>query len=424
MRNQKGFAFICVMLFIAIIMIIGVSFVSFSYSGLNMADRGAGVYKAFYTAEAGLAKKFMDFRDGNLNALSENFTISTGVTGSYVATVTGASPLFTISSTGTYRGISKTVSMTVRQMSYAEYSYISNSEEALFWGPKGGNAGNVWFDTGDQIRGPLMTNDQLNIFGSPEFFGSVMSANATINYYHDPGVDAPIFHSTLTLGAPRIQMPVFGTAISTASQQAGGVYLNYSGTTQITINNNQTLTVENSNIAHPHVLTMNYPSNGAIYSTGTLAINSGIINGQLTIGGGGDIYIKGNILYNNDPQVNPDSTDMLGIVAASDVIIDSNTPRGSDLTINGYIVAQTGGFYLQNYSTTNAKGTLNLLGGLSQAARGPVGTFSSSSGNKLTGYTKSYVYDTRFANQTPSFFPYAVDQNGRYLYRKILWRET
>ena len=61
-------------------------------------------------------------------------------------------------------------------------------------------------------------------------------------------------------------------------------------------------------------------------------------------------------------------------------------------------------------------GTLKVLGGIIQNARGPVGTFNSSTGEMITGYSKNYTYDPRLASNPPPYYP----TTGQY--ERLSWR--
>ena len=96
----------------------------------------------------------------------------------------------------------------------------------------------------------------------------------------------------------------------------------------------------------------------------------------------------------------------LGLVA-KDVKVVKGAPR--NLEIDGIIFAgnaatQNGSFYVEDYSSKKPTGTLRVMGGILQQARGPVGTFSQRSGI-VTGYAKDYWYDARLADDPPPFFP-------------------
>jgi len=97
----------------------------------------------------------------------------------------------------------------------------------------------------------------------------------------------------------------------------------------------------------------------------------------------------------------------MGIVARN-VIVGSSAP--TDMSIDSVLLAggrstSDGSFYVSNWNSKKPTGTLNLLGGVIQKKRGPVGTFNSSTGTTSTGYDKNYVYDQRMAVNPPPYFP-------------------
>jgi hypothetical protein len=73
------------------------------------------------------------------------------------------------------------------------------------------------------------------------------------------------------------------------------------------------------------------------------------------------------------------------------------------MTIDGVILA-SGTFYYANWSST-LRDDLHILGGVIQRKRGPVGTFSSTTGSQVSGYNKDYRYDTRMPDSPPPYFP-------------------
>ena len=116
--------------------------------------------------------------------------LSPGNPGSFAVAVNqtggGVFPTYTLASTGIYKNASKTLILTVRQISYSRYIYLTNLESR--------SGTNIWFIGGDIVRGPLHTNDQLNIFNDPTFEGPVSSVSDSINYYHGPPpLDNPDF---------------------------------------------------------------------------------------------------------------------------------------------------------------------------------------------------------------------------------------
>ena len=79
---------------------------------------------------------------------------------------------------------------------------------------------------------------------------------------------------------------------------------------------------------------MNPPANGVIYVQSTSTIPScnsnaqdgnvtvrGTVSGQLTVAADQNIYLSGNVAYNNDPRTDPVSTDMVGLVANQNITV-------------------------------------------------------------------------------------------------------
>lgn len=412
------------LLMVALIILIIVTFSVIPYNELVAAENAGNYIRAYHIAEAGIAKKFMDLRStGSTTSLSENFTIVSGSTGTYSVTVDtvqgGEFPAYRMTSLGTYKNRQRQISFTVKQISCARFAYLSNDEDMMSWG----GPQPIWFISGDIIRGPLHTNDRLNISGDPIFEGPVSSSGAAINYYHGgPPNDNPDFRQTLSLGAPIIQLPSAAeiiTNIRTQAQQPEGLYL--TGDSIITLRANGTMDVTNAakEWFSPH--NMPIPSNGALFVNSGYADVSGVLAGSLTIGTTNSIYVVNNLLYNNDPRTNPNSTDVLGLVAQNNVYVDKNAPY--DVEIDAYIVALNTSFGVENYYGA-LKGTLSLYGGLTQYRRGPVGTFNGATGTKVSGYTKNYSYDSRFQDTAPPYFPPARDSDGRIIYIKILYTES
>jgi hypothetical protein len=220
-----------------------------------------------------------------------------------------------------------------------------------------------------------------------------------------------------------------GDSTVTLSADAGNnqvVAIKVGGTTTtITVDraSNQTVVTDTTTTTYSGV------PNGVIYSTGSITSLSGTVANNhedgsqilarnawtiaTDVNSNKDITLTGNLKY----QTVPDSTQsdnalcnlrapILGLVARN-VILSSSTP--SDMTVDGIVLAggentTAGSFYNADYNGA-LKGYLHLLGGVIQKKRGPVGTFSQSTGQQVTGYNKDYNYDRRVVNHPPPCFP-------------------
>lgn len=423
LSKSGGFALIFTLTLVLLTILIVAAFYLVAYNELAIAETTVNGARAYYAAEAGIAKKFMDLRSGSTGNLSENFAIGPGMTGYYSVMVNliqgGTFPVYQLTSAGTYKNATRHISITIRAISYARFAYFSNDEDQMFWW----GTRPIWFIGGDTIRGPLHTNDTLNISDNPIFEGPVSSSAPAINYYHGgPPLDNPEFRESISLGVPTIALPSSADIISNLraqSLQPTGLYL--TGNTAINLLSNGTMNVINSDAGWTTPHNTAIPSNGAVFVDGGYVDVSGVLNGQLTIGTSNSIYIVNNLLYNDDPETNPASTDILGLVAQNNVYVDSTAPY--DLEIDAYIMALNTSFGVENYNTV-LKGTLTIYGGITQYRRGPVGTFNSTTGTRVSGYSKNYFYDSRLENTAPPHFPPARDASGRIIYIKTLYTES
>jgi hypothetical protein len=112
------------------------------------------------------------------------------------------------------------------------------------------------------------------------------------------------------------------------------------------------------------------------------------------------VWLDSSLTYAANPLTGA-SDDLLGIVADRDVYITDNS-NNEDFTLHGTVFSRTKGLTAENYDTRD-RGTFNLLGGIQQYQRGPVGTFSG--GGIVSGFQKNYRYDERFYVDRPPHFP-------------------
>jgi len=293
----------------------------------------------------------------------------------------------------------------LRNESFSRYSYFTNFERMSDGTP-------IWFTSRDYLAGPVHTNDQLNIAGNPTFDGAVTSAASLIRYYNGgPPRDHPAFNGGLSLNAQPTQLPLTVVPLRVAAM-SGGLWLN--GNTTITLQANGTMLVTNPARGWVNSLKP-LPANGAVFINGGNLTVSGTLQGQLTLGTSHNVIVTNPIRYATDPRTDPASTDVLGLVAEQNVVISRNAPH--DVAIYASIMALNSSFTVEQWWQGPPKGRLSVLGGIIQNRRGPVGTFSGSTGVKLSGYTKDYRYDTRLANLAPPFYPTTTQ------YQAVLWQE-
>lgn len=170
-------------------------------------------------------------------------------------------------------------------------------------------------------------------------------------------------------------------------------------------------------------------TNGLLFVDGSInELSGGNHKGKMTVVSTESINITGDLLYESrNAQAGVDVNDLnmslikdsLGLVAAKDVKIVSGHSDPQDIEIDAIIMALNTSFFYDDWRD-RLKGTLNLLGGLIQKERGPVGTHRE--GTKITGYSKNYNYDTRMANPAGGYLPPYFPTTGQY--EKIYWKEV
>lgn len=296
-----------------------------------------------------------------------------------------------ITATGTYGGESQTAVVTVRQTPFSEFAYFTDSEPPIY------------FVTGDTMRGPIHTNGKFHIWGDPVFFGLVSSKG---NFW--VGTGNPEFKAGTNFGCEEIPLPV-DMSIIQGKAQNGGVL--FGGDTNIEFLSDGTLNWEVFHDDHhsPVVDSSGNIDIGTI--NGVLATIDdhdfyikGTLNGRVTLLSDGDIWIEDDLLYASDPLTDPNSDDILGLIAMKDVIVADNVANRNDCQIYATIMALDKSFKVENHGSGSPRGTLTLVGGLIQKMRGPVGT-AWWNGSIKSGFQKHYTYDMRFQTKAPPFYP-------------------
>lgn len=303
-------------------------------------------------------------------------------------------------STTQYDDIEVTTEVLMQRDSYSKYSYNTQSELSA-------SGSTIWFMDADNIHGPIHTNGQFAMSGSPSFYGLVTSPNMWRAHSTNP--TSPNFYGGENFNAPEKASPTsyeIGKIASAATSD--GLRFNNQIYVQF---------FESSGAGYARIWERSGSSwtspvdydlsgtNGIISASGRVDVY-GEVKGEITLHSETLVEIDGDITYVTSPLADSSSTDMLGIVSEGDVRIDANAHAFSgtqDLTVHGSIMAVNTSFYVENYNYCCAKGTLNLLGGLIQANRGPVGTFSGST--IYSGYSKNYQYDNRLKASIPPTFP-------------------
>jgi hypothetical protein len=292
----------------------------------------------------------------------------------------------------------------------------------------------IVFAGGDQIKGPLHTNDDLAICGEPEFgrnASDVIEVGAPPKGWIAGGCSGPTanpkFVGPLVTTAPVLKPP----ATNGRLEAIAGPSYTYSCQTKIKLNGT---TMEVTTKAGTS--TVPFPTSGVVYvkqgscsgwsacsteyspftatypegsNCGTVLV-SGNYSGELTIAAERDIVVTGSITRNSGTQ------GLLGLIANNFVRVWHNYPSAtmsscgsgsgssglSNLKIEAAILAIEHSFIVDHYNCGSPLGTLTVKGAISQKYRGPVGT--TSNGSSVSGYLKNYEYDDRLRYMEPPNF--------------------
>jgi hypothetical protein len=298
-----------------------------------------------------------------------------------------------IVSTGNFNGTTNTVSVTLQPSKFSKFAYYSISE-----------GGNIWWMSSDTVWGPFHTQDYLRCAGSPVFWGKATTKRNLVKY---DKWTKPNFYGGFEKGVD-LPLPTDGlTPIENAADMGGYKFTGHD-TVYVTFISDSIKYRFAYSGSTTTVLASSFAPNGVIFAKNSIVRLQGVVKGQYTVVasgnyGKGKIFLDNDIVYNTDPRIDPSSEDMLGIVAKNEILITNNAANNNDINIHATIYSESEGFGADDYNTRPVSGTINLLGGIVQNTRQPVGTFSGSSINH--GFSKSYRYDNRLMVSSPPMYP-------------------
>jgi len=332
------------------------------------------------------------YRGGFSNRAFSGGTMSSTVVAAGINTIS-------IVTSAQFMGDSSTVSVILQPSSFSRFGYYSTIE------------GNIWWITGDTVWGPMHTQDNLRVSGSPAFMQKTTSLKSIIYYNGPPPKDNPRFLGGYESGVS-VTVPSDLSQLQQAASEGGrvisgndSVYIEFQSGGNVRWRRGADATWTTQSVASFG------GSNGIVYAQGTNIHVSGTVDGRITIAAGGttgsntrgNIWIDNDITYAHDPRQVP-STDILGLVAENNILISKNDNNDkNDLYLDASCFSRSGGFTAEGYGSRGVEGRIHLLGGIQQYRRGAVGTFGSD--GLSNGFLKDYQYDSRLLNDSPPFFP-------------------
>jgi hypothetical protein len=286
------------------------------------------------------------------------------------------------------------------------------------------------FATDDAINGPLHSNDELLICGTPTFGRGpqdkieVSSPAGWHGNTNACGPDIPDFQGVQQFGASVLSPPPSNNELRELAEN-GGLVVDGRATIQLSGN---TLTVNGASKPWPAngvIFVANAPSGtcrfydpiateNADSACGT-ALVKGTYSQDLTIAAEADIIVTG-------PTTRVGTEPMLGLIANNFVRVNHPVNRNStDPTncsdaggtkpnvIHAAILALNYSFIVDNWYCGSQLGDLTVDGAIAQKYRGIVGFIGS------TGYKKKYTYDDRLRYRQPPHFLDPVESAWRVL---------
>jgi hypothetical protein len=310
-----------------------------------------------------------------------------------------------ITSRGTFDNTSSEIKLRIAPSNFSEYAYYSTYERSS---PT--STGTIWWTGKDTVWGPFHTQDNLNVALHPSFLGARTSHKGAINYQTNKSTDSPVITGIYEAGR-NLEIPPQAVENLEAAADDNGLKFKNQDTVY--------LVFDRDSLRYKYKYSSNYtalylPSaapNGLIYAKDCVVRLQGVVKGRYTLGcsssststGKGSIWLDDNIVYDTNPLTDPNSTDLFGIVAENYVWITENAANHPDINIQASVFSEKWGFGAYNYNHRPVDGDINLLGGIQQNYRQPVGTFSSK--GIQSGFTKQYRYDWRLQFMSPPFYP-------------------
>lgn len=327
----------------------------------------------------------------------------------------------TIISEGTYQGVTRTVIVELRPSYFSKFGNYYSSISA-------------YPATGDTFNGPFHVNAKLTTYGTPVFWGKVTTRTGLTlqgspknpKFYggYESGVDIPLQFDTTGFRTAAVSGgKFFNDTTNTGKVIDIRLYFNANGTVTYSRSINggawNTPRTEPLSTFAPNGIV--YVEKGNIYTKGTVKGQITIVATKKGVNGRGNVYQEDDLLYSDNPLTNPNSRDILGIVAEDNIRIKSNSN-----TLGGDVVTQASMFALNGtvgpedgLVTQNFLGSWRILGGIIAKDTRVTATYGTVGGVTvpIKGLRLVHTYDQRFMTYVPPYFPHT--QN----YEIVSWFE-
>ncbi len=398
--SKQGVALITVLCLTALAMTVGTLLATLVGGAALRTRDSLHDEQAFFVAESAIELGVQYIADGGAVPATNTGTVANGT---YVvrieSTPVGAETRYTLTARGTVGNRSRVIGIQgLRPMRWSRFALWYDKE-----------AMDLWIAGGEKFQGPVHANTRMRFhsynvasLGQARFYDTVSTTAASYDL-ESPSV-SPIFDYGISLNAATQTTTTINFGLLRTNSN-----LVLDGTTSIKLTRTN-MVISNARAGWTNRL-VSYTTDGSIYvrtvTTGLTNSRAGDLllsgtnglSGRLTLIADRDIIITNHVRYYNNPITNASSDDALGLVAQRHVLIQTNAPN--NLYVFAHIIAATGGFGVVNYDSTalGQRGNLTVYGGIVNKIRQPVGTTGG------TGYTKNYIYDSRFQTRPPPNYP-------------------
>ena len=382
-KNNRGQALILALVVFAVVGVLSTSLLTITSHQARMELRQTDGAILFYGAEAGI--EMARYHVKNTSSWLESYpTISPEITNepigdtSVTVTVTGpVDDFYTVTSTARWSNsnLTRTVSIKAKPWaasSMSKYMFFVNNAYLNI-----GSGAEVWGEVHSNLNikifgGGVIFHDEVTAVNKVLFYEGATSANTTFLAIPAPGYWEDV--------AP-IPMPEV-SALDNLKAHAVTDNFYYPNSISIKILNDQ--------VSIDGAAAVPLPTNGVIFCDKDINIK-GTLNGQLTVASMQTINITDNLKYADPTDHDPDTLDVLGLVAEQHIYIPNSAPY--NLEINAAMIARTGKAYC---ALSQTKGNLIIRGSLCSSQ---LSYFSSTSGH---GYAdRDYHYDANLLIKAP-----------------------
>jgi len=327
-KNNRGQALILALVVFAVVGVLSTSLLTITSHQARMELRQVDGTILFYGAEAGIeeakyrVKNVVGWLESKVG-LAEHDIGETKVT----VTVTGpVDDFYTVTSTARWSNsnLTRTVSIKAKPWaasSMSKYMFFVNNAHLNI-----GSGAEVWGEVHSNLNikifgGGVIFHDEVTAVNKVLFYEGATSANTTFLAIPAPGYWEDV--------AP-IPMPEV-SALDNLKAHAVTDNFYYPNSISIKILNDQ--------VSIDGAAAVPLPTNGVIFCDKDINIK-GTLNGQLTVASMQTINITDNLKYADPTDHDPNTLDILGLIADKDIQIHKDAP--DILEINAAITARTG----------------------------------------------------------------------------------